>query len=119
MTRKEELEVQITALRHELIDITAAETALENRAFAGRCFKTLNNDFYDPETPRERWWVYVRVVDTTEGIRTLDVQRDKDGRITIDPNEYRMPMTLNSYEEITRGEWNAAYAEILAEAGRL
>lgn len=117
-TRKQELEEQITALRIELNEITDAEAKQVNKSFAGRCFKSRNN-YSCPEKPSDYWWLYIRVVDVSDGVTVIHAQRDKDGRITIEPSHYVVPQTLERYKEITRGEWNAAYAEILAAANAL
>jgi hypothetical protein len=109
---KEILEAKIFNLRQELNKITDAEDDAENAALVGRFFKTQNN-YSCPKKKSDYWTLYVRVTSSTDGLKGITSQVDKDGRVSINPDEFYVARTILSHEEITAGEYAEAWTKMM------
>lgn len=107
---KSALEAQILALRKKLGKITDAETAQENAALLGKCYRTRNN-YSVPETAADYWWLYARVVSVAGGLKVTTFQDDKKGRLSVEQKSFYVGQSLRGYEEISEAAFMKAWAK--------
>lgn len=112
---KEQLELEIRKLNIQLNKIKDTEDDARNATYLGRCFKTRNN-YSCPQKPSDYWWLYVKVTSVKNGIKGLMFQVDYNGRIEIQPKEYLMANTLDSYTPISSAQWDKAWFNCLIAA---
>lgn len=112
---KEQLESEIRKLSIQLNKIKDAEDDARNATYLGRCFKTCNS-YSCPQKPGDYWWLYVKVTSVKDGIKGLMFQVDCNGRIEIQPKDYLMANTLDSYTPISSAQWDKAWLKCLDQA---
>ena len=113
-----ELTEAMGAIRRELDRRETERTKEANAAFVGRFFKYLN--CYSSPGPQDRWWLYGRVTGLDEhGMLTgVSFERDKDGKIFMDPRRQFLSFTRGMPElwvEIQRGEFVTALNDVIQE----
>lgn len=119
MSNKDDLLRTIAEAQAKLQEIQAQEDAEKNARLIGRCFK-YRNSYPSPSEPGDYWWLYVRVMETSErGLFLYRFQRDKYGRIEIEPADRSFAMLSLGYEEITLNEYLEAWQSIFADIQRM
>lgn len=118
MTSKTALQAQIRDLQRELSVILDAERDAENASFSGKHYRVRNN-YSCPSKPSDYWWMYVGVIDTRDGIFAMTFQTDSRGEVRIEKRAFYMPVTLNSYQQITKREFESEFRKMLARVGKL
>lgn len=108
MNRKEELQRQLKALHEELNTITDAENDARDATYVGKCFRTRNN-YSCPESEKDYWWLYIKVLRADTGLYCLRFQIDCNGRIEIEPEAYMTANSLDSYEPLKPAAFEKAW----------
>lgn len=112
--RVKKLNAEILRLRNEVADIEAPYEQQRAANYVGMCLRTRNN-YSCPEKPSDYWWLYVKVLRADEhgALRCLRFEVDKDGAVRVEPNDFFMVQTLESYEPISPDEFTRQYAQML------
>ncbi len=115
MTRREEIQKQIAALREEESQILNAERQRENEPLIGKCF-VFRNGYGDQEP--DRWNLYCKILGQRDGQLTgLQFQTDYRGDISIDPDTQIPSSTME--REIPVAEFDAAWAKLVGQINDL
>jgi hypothetical protein len=107
------LNAEIVRLRNAIHDIEEPYAATLAANLVGQCFRIQNN-YSCPEKPSDYWWLYtkVRCVDGA-GVRCITFQIDKDGRASLERDDFRMPQSLDGYDSITPAEFNRQHTKFV------
>lgn len=113
MKRKNELKRKIEELRSDLREILDAEQKEEAAQYVGRYFK-YRNCYSMPEGPEDYWWLYVCItsMDADGGLRSLNFQTDKYGKMTVESDDYQS-IPSDGYTEIDEDEFLSAFDEMV------
>ncbi len=81
------------------------------RRLIGKCFIYPRNCYSCPEKESDYWPIYMRVLGVEEHawFRTIQIQCDKDGKVTIEP---RTATSMGSWVEISLAELQAGINKI-------
>lgn len=101
-------------------DIETEQRRKQAEVLVGRCFRTRNN-YSMPESEEDYWWLYVGVLDTKN---ILKFQVCSMGRVEINHEEGMVGWVepyseKRGYKEISREEFDQAFAETLMAAENL
>ena len=105
--------VALDKARREFNRLSDLKTISDNRSLLGKCFR-FRNCYSCPEGPGDYWFLYSRVDHLDEGGSPcgISVQKDMDGRITIQANDR---VYITGAEEITASKFNKEVAVIEQE----
>ena len=113
MNRIYELRQQINKLRAELGPLEEAQKQEQNSKYVGRCFK-FNNSYGSGE----RWYLYARIIDAGDywptGVTFQHTSSD-----TIEIRTDKGMTSLESWEEISLAEYQAAWKQIMADVAKV
>lgn len=108
MSRKEELQRQLKALNDELNAIIDAENDKRDATYVGKCFKVRNN-YSCPESEKDYWWLYIKVLRVDTGLLCLRFQIDCYGRIEIEPEAHMTANSLDRYTPMKPADFEKAW----------
>lgn len=117
--------MSIKELREQAKKLNAAvwkaereESDRQNAALVGRTFKFRNS--YGGCDESEKWWLYGKVIDIKDGgLLMFRFQTDNNGRIEIEPAQYKVGIADSGYQEIPEKEFDRAWAALLIKVNRL
>ncbi len=88
------------------------KTLPKMRALIGSVFK-YRNCYSCPQTDEDYWWMYTRITEASEeGLVGVQIQRDRDGKISVQTAGFMLPM-LDGYVEISKAEFDAAVGPLV------
>jgi hypothetical protein len=102
----ESLTEKARVIRDKIDRIESAERIELANKVVGKCFR-YRNCYSCPQSDADYWWLYRRVtmVDSHGWLRVFDFQKDKDGKIWIEPESRAMspqslgePITLKQFQ---------------------
>lgn len=111
VNRKDELIATIEKLRNELYEFTEAERRAAVNALVGRCFRYRNSYGGDSES----WWLYgiVRPVADAREVSMLQFEWTSAEEVKVQTVPVYAPELRTNWQEITRGEFDAAWLRLL------
>lgn len=113
---KDELRALMAPLRAEMDEVEKQESRARAESQEGKCYKYLNS--YGGSKPRESWWIYGVVLPLADADNywpnSMSFQNDKQGRWNIDVTLFSGLVGDGSYIEISRAEFEKAWATFTA-----